>query len=58
MTQGHMSNKTILPLIDRRGYETLSRDGQRCQRWNRGKEAWRKFQRNVFVEREKTAKAG
>lgn len=34
MARGHMSNKTISPLIDWQGYESQSRDGQSCQRWN------------------------
>lgn len=38
MTQGHMSYKTILQVIDWQHYETLSWDGQSCHRWNTGKD--------------------
>lgn len=55
-----MSYKTILPLTDGRGYETLSRDGQSCQRWSAEREGRRG---NVFAsqgvgERRRGAKRG
>lgn len=49
-TKRHVPNKSAVLLIDWRGCQAPSRDGQWCQRWNTREEREMKLERYIFAE--------